>query len=228
MPPRPSSSMGEFDDSLKFARPRAKCNACGCLMTGQAKQLKAHHAKCSQEVRDSDSDGDDDGSTIPSIKHQLSAAEKLLVVKCHAYFKEEKEKEKFLTYRVAPWKTRERVSKCLGISQKTVSQVIADWNRFRDPSFQLKVPRPLPDKAAPCQLATYADTLDAYIQARNDQQLQVTAQLLCTFLWDEHAYAVDVVKMRRFLRKQGYAPGPRVDGRRYFVRTAISTPPPTS
>ncbi|KAH9114282.1 hypothetical protein LEN26_010675 [Aphanomyces euteiches] len=211
-----AKSSKEGETTYTYARPRAKCNECGCIMTAQARQLKAHYAKCNKPE-----DRDDQVSSmhgIPAIKHQLSAAEKLLVVRCHAYFKEEKEKEKFLPCRTTPWQTRERVSKCLGISQKSVSQVVTEWNRFKDPTFQLKMPLPpQTDKPTPCRLTEFSTSIDTFIASRNAEQMDVTAQSVCAFLESHHGYAVDVAKVRRFLRKQGYTPGPRTNGRRYLV-----------
>ncbi|KAH9095443.1 hypothetical protein Ae201684P_014513 [Aphanomyces euteiches] len=191
-----AKSSKEGETTYTYARPRAKCNECGCIMTAQARQLKAHYAKCNKPE-----DRDDQVSSmhgIPAIKHQLSAAEKLLVVRCHAYFK----KEKFLPCRTTPWQTRERVSKCLGISQKTVSQVVTEWNRFKDPTFQCHCRR----KRINRRLVVSQSFLH-----------RLTPQSVCAFLESHHGYAVDVAKMRRFLRKQGYTPGPRTNGRRYLV-----------
>ncbi|ETV91374.1 hypothetical protein H310_14051 [Aphanomyces invadans] len=231
---------GGATSTAKFARPRAKCMACGCIMIGQARQLKAHHARCSRS-RDTphgdgsahdasachlDNDDNDDMQRIPTIKHQLSAAEKLLVVKCHAYFKAEKQKEKLLVHRNPPWQTRARVSKCLGISQKTVSHVITEWNRFKDPTFQhrvVPVPPPAPTTTTMQLLHDYTDDVETYMESRNAAELPVTAAHLCKHLETCHGVQVDVVKMRAFLRKLHYVPGPRVHGRRSFVKQSTTS-----
>ncbi|ETV65623.1 hypothetical protein H257_17682 [Aphanomyces astaci] len=253
--PLPPSHVEEDGTTATFARPRARCIACGCIMIGQVRQLKAHHARCgsrrhspsspSAPAQDDVNEGNDsvdaaenELSRIPSIKHQLSAAEKLLVVKCHAYFKAEKQKEKFLVHRNPPWQTRDRVSKCLGMSQKTVSQVIAEWNRHQDPTFQvplLLAPCPPSTASQPAattaatscsmqQLGEYAHDVDAYIQHRHAAELPVTAAVLCAHLMDLHCQHVDVAKMRLFLRRRGYVSGPRINGRRCLIRPTSPRP----
>ena len=77
-----------------------------------------------------------------SNKHELSPAEKYLIVKAHTYFKREKDEKKSGSKK----KIRDRVVECLGFSGNTVSRVMADyaihWGLLMDRAiFILMVPR---------------------------------------------------------------------------------------
>ena len=68
---------------------------------------------------------------IPTRKHQLSTAEKVLIIKAHEYFLREKEENRAGSQR----DTRRRVADCLGFSTDTVSKTVTEWRAHGDPSF---------------------------------------------------------------------------------------------
>jgi hypothetical protein len=67
-------------------------------------------------------------------KHVLNSAEKMMILRAHQYFLKEKVERRARTQ----GKVRQRVAECLQISEKTVSRVVAHWNKHHDPSFLAK------------------------------------------------------------------------------------------
>ena len=67
---------------------------------------------------------------IPTHKHQLSTAEKVLVIKVHEYFVREKSLGRAGSQR----KTRRRVADCLGFSTNAISKIVTDWRTYEDPT----------------------------------------------------------------------------------------------
>ena len=120
---------------------------------------------------------------IPTRKHQLSCAEKVLVIKAHEYFLREKAEGRAGSQR----DTRERVADCTGFSASTMGKVIADWRLHQDPSFP---PRdtdgvPLGPKEKPIRghrprldETTIAEDIRTIIADKNAKSQPVTAAIV--------------------------------------------------
>ena len=131
---------------------------------------------------------------IQPTKHVLSPAEKMCIVKSHRYFLKEKEEKRAGTQR----KVRERVAECLGFSKRTVSLVIAHWNKHHDPLFVAE-----PSSKPPSPLSydnSLVTILRQIIYERNKQVLPITSAILVNEVEKQTGTNINTRTMRRALR----------------------------
>ena len=124
-----------------------------------------------------------DTMNIPTTKYFLSTAEKVLVVKVYEYFTNEKQKKR-TGYRID---TRNGVSECLGFSTATISRIMADWNKYRDPSFPARDSdgAPLDKSVLPTRghrvrldEVTYAEDIRTIILDKHSNAKPITAAII--------------------------------------------------
>ena len=104
-------------------------------------------------------------------RHVLVAAEKMLIVKAHTYFMEEKATGRAGTCR----HVRKRVAECLDFSESTVERVITHWHKHEDPTFTAGAPPPKRGRPLRSPADSLVLELRTHIRALNAKQRPITS-----------------------------------------------------
>jgi hypothetical protein len=109
----------------------------------------------------------------PPQKHVLSPAEKMLIVRAHAFFLKEGV-EHGVGYRRH---VRDLVHECLGFSKSVISRVVAQWRRDQDPTF---APRDPPKRGHSPLSAVHelGAEIRAIVASLNANERPITARIL--------------------------------------------------
>ena len=136
---------------------------------------------------------------IPSIKHELSASEKVMIVRAHRYFLKEKQEKRAGCQR----KVRQRVAECLSISMNTVSKVIADWNKHKDITFS-NTSSSNRGKPPLCYTSSLITTLREIIYELNSKVLPITVHILRNKVKERTNNLYSSRTLHRVLRRSGF------------------------
>ncbi|OQR85154.1 hypothetical protein ACHHYP_12193 [Achlya hypogyna] len=162
----------------------------------------------------------------PPQKHVMCPAEKLLIVRAHAFFLKEGF-EQGVGYRRH---VRDLVHECLGFSKSVISRVVAQWRRDQDPTF---APREPPKRGHSPLSAAYE--LGAEIRAivaspyHRDYHGNFTAQLferwfkeLCESLAQDHGTCVIHLDGAKY-HKRVLNPNPTASWKKAAIQSWLSS-----
>jgi DNA-directed RNA polymerase specialized sigma54-like protein len=117
-------------------------------------------------------------------RHVLIAAEKMLIVKAHNYFMQEKADGRAGTSR----HVRRRVADCLDFSESTVERVITHWHKHEDPTFTAGVAPANRGRPPRSSANSFALEIRTHIRTLNAEQKPVTARVIVAHLKE---YSID-------------------------------------
>ncbi|KAF0685640.1 Aste57867_22511 [Aphanomyces stellatus] len=141
-------------------------------------------------------------AAIPKVKHCLSRAEKLLVVRVHAHFLHAAAKPRVGKQQ----KVRKLVADACGISETLVSEIIAEYNAIGDPKkFILEVSISTNERDREPEYDPSVVTLvRELVYERNIAVQPITSKLLASDLFERHGINIVERTLRRLLTRNGF------------------------
>ncbi|KAH9138484.1 hypothetical protein AeRB84_017210 [Aphanomyces euteiches] len=139
---------------------------------------------------------------IPKVKHCLSRAEKLIVVRVHAHFLRAAARPRVGKQH----KVRKLVADACGISTALVSEIVAEYKAIGDPTkFMLEIPFRTHERDRTPEYDPAVVTLvRSLVYERNIAVQPITSKLLASDLFGRHGIVITERTLRRLLTRNGF------------------------